>query len=827
MGSLTDTTCFGNKTIVSGGLWLGKNPLQFTFPLLCLQVLVVTLSHRALHFLFKPLKITKVSTDVLASLLLGPSALGRWAPSVTRALFPESSKVVLTMLGQLGLMYWFFLMGLQMNLGSQLKRIEKKSMAVAVASLFSPFLVAHLCVVTADSLVPEIMRINVTIFYVAVYLALPAISVLAHTVIEHKLLETPFGKLALSSAISMQLLLIPIFHVVLSFKPTPGQPWAPLWRLTYSIVFIAVVFALSRTVLVRIKNKVNEPFNSFILVAVAVAGGVTEAIGTHLTTGALIFGLFMPNGLLAAALVKKMEDVVALLVPLIFTMIGQQIDLAKMFTGPRGWTLVVVLLATFLGKCMVVALVATLFDYSFVDGFLAGVLLTTKGMIDAVLLGWTAGVKEHQLAEQSFVILIFSVIVTNLVVTLLIRLLYRRPASTESDMSCRTLQHMRWDTPFRVLACFHGHHMVTTLISLLKATQATSKSPIKLSALRLVHATAGCTTVVRDVNNTLNSSQDDHNNPITIAFSSQKSMQNILVEHFTRTSTYSTMDQDITKLAVDTDSAFIILPFQRHLSETAESNGNYFRSVVQKVLTNAPCSVGILVHRGLMRTSTHAFRRVAVLFFGGPDDREALAFAARMAKQEGTNISIVRFLPASHSSTNSHKMGAEWTAIHSMRTVSDDIDREKVVDDYCISQFQMQMAGKKSVSYTEKFVSCGAETVAFIQSMNHGREVFIVGRCQPTINSAMISGMEEWNEFPELGLMGDFLVSPDFSAVSVLVVQQHVWQKDVSDNVFVSLEGGKHPNVTGMWDSSKSNMTLRQTVGQRDPAWQWNLNVAF
>ncbi|KAF3774655.1 hypothetical protein EJ110_NYTH52643 [Nymphaea thermarum] len=81
------------------------------------------------------------------------------------------------------------------------------------------------------------------------------------------------------------------------------------------------------------------------------------------------------------------------------------------------------------------------------------------------------------------------------------------------------------------------------------------------------------------------------------------------------------------------------------------------------------------------------------------------------------------------------------------------------------------MAGKKSVSYMEKFVSCGPETVALIQSMSQDHELFIVGRCQPTINLGIISGMEEWHEFPELGLMGDLLVSPDFPVVSVLVVQ--------------------------------------------------------
>ncbi|XP_031488498.1 cation/H(+) antiporter 15-like [Nymphaea colorata] len=822
-GSPLETTCFGNVTVISSGLWLGDNPLKSTFPLLCLQLLVVTLCNRALHCLFKPVKLAKVSTDILTSLLLGPTALGRWAPAMTLELFPESSKVVLSTLGQLGMLYWFFLMGVQLNVGSQLKRIEKKAMVVAVAGIVSPFLVGHLSLSAANTLVPESMRTDIHALYVGMYYAVPALSVLANTVIQHKILETPFGRLALSSATCAQLLLSIVFQIVISARRTPGYPSAPLWRITFSCIYIALVFGLSRFALARIRNSTSESSISFILITVAFAAAVTEVNGVHTTTGALIFGLAMPNGLLAAAFIKKLEDVVALIVPLMFTMTGQRMDLAEMFTGPQGWTLLGVLLVTFLGKSIAVGLVASLFNYTFVDGYLTGVLLTSKGLVDTVMLGLSARAKASRLGAQSFMILLFGIIVNNLVISLLIKLLHRSAAST-ANTSCRTVQHVRSDTPFRILACFHGHQMVTTVVSLLKATQATPKSPIKLSALHLIHASTRCTTLFVDANNSLNSDEDDHNDPIRIAFKSQQSTRNIIVEHFTRLSSYSTMDQDITKLAAETDSAFIIVPWQQHGSDTAESSGKHFRSVALKILTSTPCSVGILVSRGLVRTCTDAFRHVAVLFFGGPDDREALAFAARMGKQEGTTVNVVRVLPSSQL-LKSDRMAEQWMPIPGMYVDGD--DREKVVDDYCIGHFQMEMAGKKSVSYIEKFVSCGPETVALIQSMSQDHELFIVGRCQPTINLGIISGMEEWHEFPELGLMGDLLVSPDFPVVSVLVVQQHVWRKYGSDTSVRSLGRGKQSNAMGAWDSSHGNLHRRQVAGQKDPGWQWNLHLGF
>ncbi|KAF3774766.1 Cation/H(+) antiporter 15 [Nymphaea thermarum] len=312
---------------------------------------------------------------------------------MTLELFPESSKVVLSTLGQLGMLYWFFLMGVQLNVGSQLKRIEKKAMVVAVAGIVSPFLVGHLSLFAANTLVPESMRTDIHVLYVGMYYAVPALSVLANTVIQHKLLETPFGRLALSSATCAQLLLSIVFQIVISARRTPGYPMAPLWRVTFSFVYIAIIFGLSRFALARIRNSASESCISFILITVAFAAAVTEANGVHTTTGALIFGLAMPNGLLAAAFIKKLEDVVALIVPLMFTMTGQRMDLAEMFTGPQGWTLLVVLLVTFLGKSIAVGIVASLFNYTFVDGYLTGVLLTSKGLVDAVMLGLSARAK--------------------------------------------------------------------------------------------------------------------------------------------------------------------------------------------------------------------------------------------------------------------------------------------------------------------------------------------------------------------------------------------------------------------------------------------------
>lgn len=155
-----------------------------------------------------------------------------------REIFPEASKVTMTTLGQLGMLYWFFLLGVQLKMGCHLKQIEVKAITVAVTALISPFVVGYVCINAANLLVPDRMKTDIQLFYIGMYFAVPALSVLANTVIQHKLLQTPFGRLALSSATCANLLLTVVLQVVISSRMTAGYAWAALWRIVFSMFFL-------------------------------------------------------------------------------------------------------------------------------------------------------------------------------------------------------------------------------------------------------------------------------------------------------------------------------------------------------------------------------------------------------------------------------------------------------------------------------------------------------------------------------------------------------------------------------------------------------------
>lgn len=206
-----------------------------------------------------------------------------------------------------------------------------------------------------------------------------------------------------------------------------------------------------------------------------------------------------------------------------------------------------------------------------------------------------------------------------------------------------------------------------------------------------------------------------------------------------------------------------------------ESTNPAYRLVNQNLLENSPCSVGILVDRGLngatRLNSNTVSLQVAVLFFGGPDDREALAYAWRMAQHPGITLTVLRFI---HDEDEADTASTRATNDSDLKIPKMDHRKQRQLDDDYINLFRAENAEYESIVYIEKLVSNGEETVAAVRSMDSSHDLFIVGRGEG-MSSPLTAGLTDWSECPELGAIGDLLASSDFAAtVSVLVVQQYV-----------------------------------------------------
>src|SRR6187402_1167874 len=107
-------------------------------PLLLLQACVIIVAARLVGVLARRVGQPAVIAEVLAGILLGPSLFGRFAPGPFQELFPKASLPGLSLLSQFGLVFFMFLIGLELD-PKLLRGRGKSSFAISAAGIVVPF----------------------------------------------------------------------------------------------------------------------------------------------------------------------------------------------------------------------------------------------------------------------------------------------------------------------------------------------------------------------------------------------------------------------------------------------------------------------------------------------------------------------------------------------------------------------------------------------------------------------------------------------------------------------------------------------------------------
>ncbi|XWS29906.1 hypothetical protein CRYUN_Cryun24cG0070600 [Craigia yunnanensis] len=778
--------CYAPTMITTNGVWQGDNPLDYSLPLFILQLTMVVVTTRMLVFILKPLRQPRVVSEILGGILLGPSVLGR-SQLFANTLFPLRSVTVLETMANVGLLYFLFLVGVEMDL-SVIRRTGKKALAIAVAGMVLPFLTGVCFSFILHNDKPETITQGTFILFLGVALSVTAFPVLARILAELKLINSEIGRLAMSSALINDVCAWVLLAIAIALAENDSTSLASLWVILSSAAFVTFCILVVRPAISWMIRRTpeGESYNEFyiclILTGVMISGFITDAIGTHSVFGAFVFGLIIPNGPLGITLIEKLEDFVSgLLLPLFFAISGLKTDVAAV-NGGRTWgTLALVIFLSCAGKIGGTVIVTTFYQMPLTEGFTLGLLMNTKGLIEMIVLN--VGRDQKVLDDESFALMVIVAVVMTGIISPIVATIYK-PSRRFAPYKRRTLQRSKPDGELRVLVCIHTPRNVPTIVNILEASHPSRKSPICVYVLHLVELT-GRASAMLIVHNTRKSgrpalnrtqAQSDH---IIHAFENfEQHSSFVSIQPLTAISPYSSMHEDICSLAEDKRVALIIIPFhkQQTVDGGMEATNPAFRTVNQNLLANAPCSVGILVDRGLSGSTRLAANEVshhvAVLFFGGPDDREALAYGWRMCEHPGISLTVMRFVPGEDAAESTIHPTSDQNDPR-MLTVETDNSRENQLDDEYINDFRMKNANDELIIYTENMVNNGEETVAAIRTLDSSHDLFIVGRGQGMI-SPLTAGLTDWSECPELGAIGDILASSDFaSTVSVLVIQQY------------------------------------------------------
>ncbi|KAF5750952.1 cation/H(+) antiporter 20-like [Tripterygium wilfordii] len=786
----------------SNGAWQGDNPLDFAFPLLIVQTTLILVVSRFLALLLKPLRQPKVIAEIVGGIILGPSAFGRNKEYMHR-IFPSWSTPILESVASIGLLFFLFLVGLELDLNS-IRRSGRRAFGIALAGISLPFVcgigVAYVLRQTVDG--ADKVGYGQFLVFMGVALSITAFPVLARILAELKLLTTQIGETAMAAAafndVAAWILLA--LAVALAGDGDGGGHKSPLisiWVLLSGVGFVIFMMVVIRPAMKWVARRcspehdvVDEAYICLTLAGVMVSGFMTDLIGIHSIFGAFVFGLTIPKGgQFAERLMERIEDFVSgLLLPLYFASSGLKTDVAKI-KGGKAWGLLALVISTACaGKIVGTFVVAMMFMIPARESLTLGVLMNTKGLVELIVLN--IGKEKKVLNDEMFAILVLMALFTTFITTPTVMAIYK-PARGVSSHTRRKLRDMSSPQSskdeLRILACLHGPGNVPSLISLIEATRSTKKAQLKLFILHLVELTERSSSIImvqRVRKNGLpffNRRRTECHDNITGAFQAYSQLGRVQVRPTTAISTLSTMHEDVCHVAENKKVTMIILPFHKQWrgddgDESIENMGHGWRGVNQRVLKNAPCSVAVLVDRGFgTKPNDNLAQQVCIIFIGGPDDREALELGGRMAEHPAVKVTVIRFVEKEGLESNgvmlqpSPYKSPENNYSFSTATMKMNRESEKELDEAAMAEFRSRWEG---VVYTERAASNIVEAVLVI-GRSRDYDLIVVGKGRfPSTTVAELADRQA--EHAELGPIGDILASSGHGVVSsVLVVQQH------------------------------------------------------
>lgn len=385
---------------------------------LLIALTVIVISARALGALFARVGQPAVIGEVLAGIALGPSLLGRVAPRAMNELFPTTMVPSLSMIAQVGVILFMFLVGVELDTSSLRKR-PHASIAISHASIVVPFALGWaLSLLLHERFAPPgVPRASFSLF-MGVAMSITAFPVLARILTDRRMQHTRLGAIALSCAAVDDVTAWCLLAFVVGFVKSDQS--AALRTLVLSVAYIGFMLLVVRRVVgafaarVERQGAISRTDVAAVLVALLVSALATEAVGIHALFGAFLLGAFVPHdSVLAREIGVRMHDVVVVLfLPAYFAFTGLRTQIGLLH-GAGDWmicALIVVLASA--GKFGGSYVAARWTGLDRRDAAAIGVLMNTRGLMELVALN--IGLDLGVLTPPLFAMMVVMALVTTI-----------------------------------------------------------------------------------------------------------------------------------------------------------------------------------------------------------------------------------------------------------------------------------------------------------------------------------------------------------------------------------------------------------------------------
>jgi Kef-type K+ transport system membrane component KefB len=377
---------------------------------------------------FRRMRQPPVIGEIFAGIVLGPSLLGLIWPGAVQWLFPGSVIGTINTLSQLGLIFFMYLVGSEINLDTLRKR-GFTAVTVSQVSIALPMLSGlGLAFGLYPSYGNDVGFLGFALF-IAVSMSITAFPVLARILTDRGISKTPLGALALTCAAVDDIVAWCLLAVVVAIHQG-GTADGVFLTIGLTLVFVVLMVFVMRPLLARWLPRVPEAaVLPIMLGGIMLSALATNEIGIHPIFGAFLFGVVSPRGLAMSKLAEgKLESVtVTLLLPLFFAYTGLRTEFGLLGANGALWMWCAVIIAVaMIGKWGGSTLAARLTGVGRRESLSLGALMNCRGLTELVVLN--VGLQLKVITPTVFAMLVIMTLVSTVITSPALTMINRRTA---------------------------------------------------------------------------------------------------------------------------------------------------------------------------------------------------------------------------------------------------------------------------------------------------------------------------------------------------------------------------------------------------------------
>lgn len=463
-----------------------KTNLEHPVALILAQIVTIIIVSRIIAFVFARIHQPTVIGEIIAGIALGPSLLGFFFPEFSAVLFPDKYMGNLSLLSQIGLILFMFMVGMELDLKVLQNRV-KDAVVVSNAGILIPFTLGiGLAYFIYEHFAPQGVPFLSFGLFLGMAMSITAFPVLARIVQERGIHRTRLGALVITCAAVDDITAWCMLAAIIAIAKA-GSFLSSIYTIVLAIGYVVLMLKIVRPFLKRVgdlhasRENLSKPVVAIFFLTLIISSYATEVIGIHALFGAFLAGTIMPeNTKFRNVFIQKIEDIsLVLLLPLFFVFTGLRTQIG-LINDLYLWKVTgLIVLVAIVGKFVGSAFAARIMGQNWRNSLTIGALMNTRGLMELVVLniGYDLGILSPEVFSMMVIMALATTFMTGPSIDLIERIFRKTP-----DVITEKVNQLR---KFKIILSFGNPETGTSLLRLAHGLIRNQKENATVTALHL------------------------------------------------------------------------------------------------------------------------------------------------------------------------------------------------------------------------------------------------------------------------------------------------------------------------------------------------------